>query len=175
MSRLFATGLALALALPGVAAAQSLDATLNDIRDQIVAQGAVSWTANFSDSSNGQKWPEQLVAQITNVTPNAGACTLSYHWKQTINGQVMLDRDAGVRLALVTDVAVMSGEEDIRQQMAAQHPTVSATTTPASWVVQVTTRENKVVFDLINSDAADRLARAFAHAAQLCGGLTPAA
>ena len=153
----------------------SLEVTLNFIRDKLTGQGVVSYTSNFTDTATNNTWVNNFVEEYTNLEPNISACKLSYHYKETRDGQTLFDGDPWILFAQVSDIQMTSRDVDLRRlDTLAGHPTFTAVVSPPIFVLRVI-RQNNRENDFTFSDEAlaDRVAKAMAHAAQLCGGLKP--
>jgi len=155
---------------PGAAAqgGPPLAATLGAIRDRIVAEGRVGYAANLKDTADGQAWTNQFTAEATNVSVDLPSCTISFHWKTSLQGKTVQDVDTALRFAQFSKVSVANREQEIRDQVAAQHPSWVAVVSPAVWVVTFNVGDGAYVLDFTSRDAAERVVRAADHAMDLC-------
>jgi hypothetical protein len=164
--------LALVMMSPAAAktTAPTLRASLNFVHDRMVSQGRVDYVANLHDTANDQSWSNTFTAEMTNVTVNAPACKISFHWKTTLDGEVKADIETSLPFKLMRKVSVVNREQEIRTQVASDHPTWVSTVSPPVWVVTMTGVDNDTrVVDFTNEDAAERVARAVDHIMDLCG------
>jgi len=174
-TRLTAAAACLLSVLPTLALAQqgpTLEVTLNFIRDKLAAEGSVAYTSSVTDSTDGHSWSNQFSNRISNIEPDAASCRLSYHWVLVQNGQTDLDTTGKLPLNQVTDVQMMSMESALQKaDTVAGHTTWTSRVNPPIWVIHAMWNNSYNTFYFPDEDTADRVAKAFAHAAQLCGGM----
>lgn len=171
-SRLYCALAAVVLVTPGAAWAQgkSLDETLGFIRDQLAAQGMVTYTAHMHDSADNQSWDSTFTALSTNQVVDAANCRIGYHWRTTVNDSVAQDMDTHFDFAAATGVSVVNREEEVRTQaIGAGHATWTAAISPQVWVVVVKRGSGGAIMDFTDENVANRVARAVDHALDLCG------
>ena len=171
--------LAAAVAMIGVGGAvaadqagQGLDVTLAFIRDKVAQQGPINYAGVTHDSADGASWGTQFNVEASNVTADAPACQLNFHWRTVVDGKASFDGEVTIPFGKVDRVAVTSMEADTTRLTAeGGHPTWTTKVTPAVWVAgyhRVDGRNGSL--DFHDRDLAERVARAMRHAAQLCGG-----
>src|SRR5580658_3199130 len=167
-------------ALPGLALAQegpSLDVTLDFIREKLSAMPAIGYAMSTTDTSNNQSWVNQFMDSYSNVVVNASTCIVSYHFKELRDNASVVDGDDLLPLSRVTDIQTLSRDDHVRQVSAEQgHPSWVSKTSPSVTVLKIVRSDNQHNdIEFTDPSMAERLAKAFAHAAQLCGGLKPEA
>jgi hypothetical protein len=146
----------------------SLQATLGAIRDRMLAQGHVEYMANLRDTADGSAWSNSFTADATGISVNAEKCEIAFHWKTTLQGKTVQDIDTALLFGRFSKVAVVNREQEIRQQVAGDHPSWVAIVSPAVWVVTFSGPNDTRVLDFTSQDAAERVARAADHAMDLC-------
>lgn len=162
-------GLALLSPAPALAQGRSLESSLNFIRDQMVAQGQVNYVANLHDTATNQAWTNQFTALASNVSVDVPACQITFHWFASVEGKTFQDFDSTLAFRTTRKVVVVNREQEMRGQVAGDHPSWVATISPPVWVVTMTTTSNDHVLDFTNQDVAERVSRAIDHVMDLCG------
>jgi hypothetical protein len=145
------------------------DASLGFIRDKMVAQGAITYSANLHDTATEQSWANSFTAEMSNVSVDVAACTISFHWKATLDGATQQDFDTAIPFPKLRTVSVVNREQEIRTQVASDHPSWVSTVSPAVWVVTMKSAASAYVLDFTDQDVAERVARAADHIMDLCG------
>jgi hypothetical protein len=163
---------------PCMASAQqegpSLAVTLDFVRGKLNAQGMITYAGAVTDSTNGNSWSNQWSESSTSA-PETAACVFHYHWKQIRDGQTQYDGDYASTLSAVTDVRLLP-KAAVQQKIDADagHPSYSFQMNPPVWEVQLIQGAGGYAhFAFTDQDIAERVAKAMAHAALLCGGLKP--
>jgi hypothetical protein len=151
----------------------SLEVTLQFIADKINENGTINYVAFGQSTTDGSTFSKKFSKTFSQARPDAAQCTVSYHFKEIIDGQKMSDLDAGVPLREVQDVVVMPLEQAITQSWAAGgHPEmVVISVSPPFTVVKVRRLHGgDSNIEFADASFADRVAKAITHAVELCGG-----
>jgi hypothetical protein len=166
-----ACALVLSAAPPAAAAGKSLEATLNFIRDQVSAQGRLSYKVSIHDTATNEDFSNDMTGEARNVVSDVGQCRVSFHWSTSLNGGSKQDFDTWWDFAHIRKVEVVNREQELRAQAAHDgHPSWVATVSPPLWVVTATFDDNQDrVLDFTDKGTADRVLHAIDHAMDLCG------
>lgn len=155
-----------------VIAGPALSPTLSFITHSINDQGAVSYSVHGRDPSTNETWTDQDVVQASRVRATPDDCRIDFHWHTTRDGALIADNDIWFSLKYVIQVRALTSEDNqALVDAGAGHPNWTSQITPPFYVVKIT-RSDKAehVFLFRDLDLANRVATAFKHAVQLCGG-----
>ncbi|HLI65645.1 MAG TPA: hypothetical protein VKU90_04700 [Caulobacteraceae bacterium] len=163
------------LAAPLAASAQSLPATLEQIRTTLGMNASVAWEATAHDAlpaaGGPTDWTYTRRVELGDVTYDPTRCTLGLHYRVLTNGQVTTDAPEGlIPLAQVTAVR-LRGEADLVQERDAKAGRSSITTRldPAIYDVELARADgHDVIFSFYDEAVARRLAALVEHAVSLC-------
>jgi hypothetical protein len=150
----------------------SLEATMKFIQDTMNDNGPVNYAIYFHDNAVGNEWTNQYKIEGTNFTADPGSCRLSYHWKAEKNRAVVSDVDVAFFLKTLVDIVAMPMEQNQKEVDTANgHPSWSYRVDPPAFVAEVRkTGRGRNAFDFSDEQMANRVAKAMAHAVELCGG-----
>jgi hypothetical protein len=142
---------------------QSLAATLAQIADRVSGEGAINFTAQFSDMVTGQGHSEQLSYRTSNVTIDPNRCRVGYHFNAERDGLTVSDQDDAIELRLAKNVTVTSID-------AGSGARFSVRTSPQVHVVRIARWDNVSGGDLYfrNRATAARVGAAIRRAVGLC-------
>jgi hypothetical protein len=142
---------------------QSLAATLAQIADRVSGEGAINFTAQFSDMVTGQGHSEQLSYRTSNVTIDPNRCRVGYHFNAERDGLAVSDQDDAIELRLAKSVTVTSID-------AGSGTRFSVRTSPQVHVVRIARWDNVSGGDLYfrNRATAARVGAAIRRAVGLC-------
>ena len=121
------------------------------------------------DTATNQAWTNQFATLASNVAVDVPACQITFHWFATLEGKTFQDFDLTLAFRTTRKVLVVNREQEMRGQVAGDHPSWVATISPPIWVVTMTTTSNNHVLDFTNQDVAERVSRAIDHVMDLCG------
>jgi hypothetical protein len=152
----------------------SLEATLQFIADKLGANGsfgAVVWDKDLSTGSTSEgtyQW------EFTNVRADAASCSLLYHLKITSKGTVTINEDRQTGFAKFEDlVAEPLAQSETQANASAGIPNWIGTATNPEITAILLRGESGVdfraMFYFADPNLADRVAKAMAHAIELCG------
>ena len=165
-----------ALAAPAVSHAQAgLAQTFDNIQAAIVSQGAVVWEGFVHDSAPqpGQSadWTYQRRVEISDYRYDLPNCTFSFHYRVITNGKVSSDLEAGAPLHQARIIKVAPEAQLVSQRDAqAGNPTWASRIQPEIYDVDIIRGDGvDNAFSFYDLQTATRVARAFEHAAELCG------
>jgi len=151
----------------------SLDVTLHFLETQLSANGTTHFVALSQHTAAGTTQNYTYTNAITNFRANPSTCSIDYHRKSTLDGQVEVDGDYGFNLKHVKNIVVQPLEQYMTETNARyRHPEDKVTsTTPAITAIIVYRDDSYEKFFYVADPAlADRLAKALSHAVDLCGG-----
>ncbi len=131
----------------------SLADTMKFIQDTLGEQGKVNYIMHLQDGKGRDKTYSHT-DEVSNVMASAPACTVDYHWRSNIYGENRL-----IPLKDVRNIAVMP-------------PSMQWRTDPPLFGLFVNGPNNGGSFEFFDGALANRVAKAFAHAVELCGGET---
>ncbi len=153
----------------------SLDATLQFIADKVNAVGEIIYIASEQNSVDGSTEYLKVSVDYRPVTFDTTLCRVNYHKKLVVDGTVSLDGNNFLLLKNVVKIQVANANQEESQILAnAGLPEITATVAPSltSVIVQLNGTYDSGIqgFKFRDSDDADRVAKAFLHAVELCGG-----
>lgn len=161
------TAFSLQAAAPSKNSGPSLQATMQFIQDKLTDSGTVSFVVVFL-SPAGYSRQETRDVVMTDFRGDPQTCILSYRYRL---GGVM--RDHQLQLRGAQDVVVEPLKSAWTKQAALiGDPEAVSSVTPEMTALSVRLSHNKFAeeFDFVDADLADRVAKAIAHAIELCGG-----
>jgi hypothetical protein len=140
--------------------------TIKFIREMLQEQAKTTWQMNeqVGDLRTQKRFSEQL----TTFSYFEASCSIFYHQLWTVN-EVLYGDDFMLSLPDVKSVVVASGDEERGRGISY----FKQTTYPAIFIVTLqgpVVERRGIQFTLTDEAVADRIARAFLHAVQLCGG-----
>jgi hypothetical protein len=136
--------------------------------------GKIAFTMTNQKSSTGQQVTDSITIVISNVVADPNQCRVSYHRKATKNGRTFKNQDYTFSLREVQKITIQTYEQAGNEYVAANntnHGVVSLSTSPQA--VELSLHQNHGAgnfFNFTDTDLAERLAKAFNHAVELCGG-----
>jgi hypothetical protein len=158
----------------------SLKVTMQFIQDKLSDIGKVTLVASFQNTSNGGATSNTFTDEVSNVHPVSGAgdangnqCYVFYHWKSTRDGSTLQDMDYLVPLRDVEDIVVKPFEQylnDIDAASGSPNLVVSSMNPPLTALLVRRPHNIMIPFPFSDASLADRVAKAFTHAVELCGG-----
>jgi hypothetical protein len=128
--------------------------------------------------------PTRMSTTVTQVSANAGRCSISFHSKMEVNVNSVHEQDSEIFLKQVRGISLVQADT-LQQRAKAQagHPELSVKGDPPITLVIVTSAPNdngervKAVlgggFAFYDDSLADRVLKALQHAVALCGGGKP--
>ena len=160
---------------PPVAEPTSLTEILDQISNELIAQGPVAFEGFAHDSNppagKVSDWTYTKRMEYTAFSNDIAECQLNFHFKLFVNGEVSDDKDAGVPLRILTSVKV-APETELLQIRDAQagHPTYSSRLQPVIYDVDLVRNSGGVnEFSFYSLESARHVARLFQQAAERCG------
>jgi hypothetical protein len=156
---------ALALALPLATAAHaqpgpSLAETLSFIQGKLQARGDLNWVVTRADDSASQPHLDR----VNSVDADPAGCSLTIHYTVLVNG-ALAPSDQTIALGKITDIQLATWS-----QLATGHANITIQTQPAIWTVELFFADDTRAINFPDQTIAGRVAKAVAHAVQLCGG-----
>jgi hypothetical protein len=154
------------------AAGAALKEAAQSVQQQLSAVGTLNYSLRRHDSISGANAITQVSAGASGVgllvykEPKSGTrCLLSYHDRETENDQLMEDRDLGVLLNDVAEVAV-TPVESFDQDL---HPTRKITLSTPIFRLDLRTDDGgDNIFFFPNLDLANDVAKAIIQVVELC-------
>ena len=143
---------------------------MNFVRDSSNAQGQINYVSYAHDSAKEKDWTTTLSRELR--IGNIQNCDFGYHIKATRNGQVTRDADIVFSLRDVQDVIVETLDEVFKASYIQEgHLTISNRVEPRVFAVLLRRPGNVLnEIDFREEELANRVAKALAHAVDLCGG-----
>jgi hypothetical protein len=154
----------------------SLETTMKFIQDKLNDMGMVAFSATFQNSQLGQQRTQPITNVYGNVVADSTQCRISYHRKGTNEGKTTVNQNFTFSLRDVKKILVRPYEQANNEWLAATNSAngvSTISTSPQAFELslrQIHGAEND--FNLTDEDLAERLAKAFTHAVELCGGGT---
>ncbi len=153
--------------------APSLDVTLRFIQQKIGDLGNMYYMVFGADSTNSQRTATlEVLTGYSSVRYDLAACQISYHVSRRQGTVIIRNADTSVSLREVEDITVEPEEQRATKENQVYDPTLVMTRTQPATLALVIHRPHNVedVFDFQDASTADRVAKAFSHAVELCGG-----
>jgi hypothetical protein len=150
----------------------TLAATMQFIQEKLSQLGQENYAGYNHDNADGQNWTTQFTTLDTNVVADPAACRISYHEKRTRDGNVTADSDYDFSLGEIQDVITEPREQLLKKVNTANgHPTWDARIDPpVTMVIAQKAEGTEWYFYFLDSNLAERVAKAMNHAVELCGG-----
>jgi hypothetical protein len=181
---LLASTVAKAQDIPPLAPLRGDAATLEDTMKFI--QEKLPHTVNYMmyvhDNITGtDSTPQRLSSSVTQVSADAGRCSISFHSTFAVNINSVYELDDEILLKQVRGISLVQADT-MQQRAKAQsgHPELSVKADPPITLVTVFwstgTRTTGVLgggFSFYDDALAERVSRALQHAVSLCGGGKP--
>ena len=150
----------------------SLVATMQFIQDKLNDTGSIkciSFTQNTTDYTTHSY---SFKISVTKVVADPNQCRISFHEKVTMDGKVKTDADFGFSVRDIQHIFV-EAEAQFQTKKNADRgiPNIIITSTnpPLKALITDLPHGNEFDFDFKDADLADRVAKAFLHAVELCG------
>ena len=142
------------------------------IQEKLNSVGPVNYVSYYHDNIAGTDGSNQFRDEQIDVVADPNNCHVNYRWRIARDGQVGIDQPAWFDLKDVTKIMVMSREQDMDEINAANgHPSWSSRVTPSVFTLRLKKTGNGLnIFRLADEELANRVAKAFMHAVELCGG-----
>lgn len=143
----------------------TLDVTMKFIQDKLNDIGTINFKI-FWQTTNGVSENNNWSIQVSNVVVDPAHCSVQYHWNSLFpNSDYVLNLKDVEEIKVVTPfIEVGNGAVS----PSAVHSTI--TTDPALTAVVLIQPHGKHAFPFTDPEIADRVAKAFNHAVELCGG-----
>ena len=151
----------------------SLAETMQFIQDKLNDNGKVTWVQFTQNANDGSTDTATYTDETSNIVTDPNLCRISYHSKQTSNGQLYYNVNFVLSLRDVRDIVVKPFEQ-VRTEWNAKvgNPNFICTSTspPLTALVVRRPRGEEYFFPFTDANLADRVAKAMIHAVELCGG-----
>jgi hypothetical protein len=149
-----------------------LKETMKVIEDGINSVGPVNYVLNYHNNVTGEDRTVRSRQEISKVSADPDSCMLIYEHRLYLN---TTHHDIGyvVHLKYVKRIAVVTMEQDLKKSAAAMgHPEFSTQASPPVFVLEAIKSDanDQNVFLFLNAELANRMAKAWTHAVELCGG-----
>lgn len=149
----------------------SLQATMQFLQDKLSDIGKVTYTFSSHDSNTGQDRTDNFTNEVSQV--RASQCRIDYHWDAEVVGADPIQGDYWISLHDTEDVVVEPMEKYQNELNASGGKSfMSITAVNPPMVALLVRRPHNVsnLFPFTDPSMADRVAKAFTHAIELCGG-----
>lgn len=160
---------------PPAQSAQQLAAAMQVIQKELNSVGKLSFVVQVSNAE--EKGSSQMSEQASNVIADPAACTIHYHWWQSISGNVVDDEDMSISLHDVLGVSTMSSDEYLKKVAEEEGTTPDEMKgfyeifDPPMFIVAMRLAgDNGEGFTFTDQKQAGRVGQAVAQAVVLCGG-----
>jgi hypothetical protein len=149
----------------------SLEATMKYIQNKVGDEGRFNFVVHLHDAQSNEEWSNQNTAEINDLRSETGTCRLGLHWKTSVNGKAATDADYWIDLKTVNTIQVLPIEQDLKRvDTSADHPTREYRVEPTFFAVVLNrTHQQHNTLYFQDEDVANRVAKAFVHAVELCG------
>ena len=151
----------------------SLAETMQFIQNKLNDLGKETFALYIQDSSDNSTAVVNITSEINNVVADQSQCRITYHLKISNNNKVKTDLNGVCPLRDVGQIVVRPYEYWQTEWFAKNgFPTATATSTnpPAIQLSVHHPHGEENFFYFTDADLADRMAKAFTHAVELCGG-----
>jgi hypothetical protein len=151
----------------------SLAVTMQYIQDKLSGIGRVSFVTFYQNTADNSSGSNIMTNEVSNAVANINPCRVANHWKATNGGATLMDIDAGIPLRDVIDITVKPFTQyQTELDASLGNPNLITTATnPALTALLVRSPRGVVnLFPFTDADTADRVAKAFTRAVELCGG-----
>ncbi len=160
---------------PPAQSAQLLAAAMQVIQKELNSVGKLSFVVDVSNAD--EKGSSQLSEQASKVIADPAACTIRYHWWESVSGSVVDDEDMSISLHDVLGVSTMSAEESWKKEAEKEGATPDELKVyyekfdPPMYIVAMRMAgDNGEGFTFTDQNQAGRVGQAVAQAVLLCGG-----
>jgi hypothetical protein len=149
----------------------SLEVTMKFIQEKLNGVGTVNFAAYTHDNADNTDFRNRFSEESSNVVADPASCKVTYHYKAVRNGTTMSDGNAYVLLQQVLDLVVMPTEQALKKaNIAHGNPQFDTKVDPPMFTLVVRVAVGQNQFSFSDEDTANRVAKAFQHAVELCGG-----
>jgi len=155
----------------------SLDVTLRFLQEKLNDIGSVSVSMTAQDTAHRTSFSQNVTDTVGRVTADSGQCRISYHWRMENHGEKQssteFDGDIGFNLKGVKEIVIKSFSDFQNEKFAADgSPQITVYSShPDVVMLELHGQHGAMnVFPFTDAEIADRVAKAFDHAVELCGG-----
>jgi hypothetical protein len=151
----------------------SLAVTMQFLQDKLADIGKVTYVIFSQNTTDGSTFSNTFTNEVSNVVADPNQCRISYHWKDTRDGATMHDIDAGFLLRDVQDVVVkpyLQYQNEVNASAGSPNIVTTSTNPPLTALLVRRPHGLSNLLPFSDADLADRVAKAFTHAVELCGG-----
>jgi hypothetical protein len=151
----------------------SLAVTMQFLQQKLNEIGKVTFVLFTQNVTDGSTATITIMSEVSNVVADPTGCRVSFHWKTARDGAPATDQDFAFVLNSVQDIVVKPFPQyQSEVNASAGMPNIIVTSTNPTLTTLLVRRSvaNYFNFPVIDVDLADRLAKAFTHAVELCGG-----
>jgi len=139
---------------------------LNDI-------GKVNFVTFFQNTTDNSNLSNIQTNEVSNVVADPNQCRVTYHWKVTRDGATMMNGDFWFSLRDVKDIVIKpytQYQSELNASLGNPNFIITSTNPPLSAMMVRRPHDVVNLFPFTDADTADRAAKAFTHAVELCGG-----
>ena len=151
----------------------SLAVTMKFLQDKLGDIGKVTSVSFVQNTNDGSTSSNTFTNEFSNVAAYPDQCRISYHQKVTRDGATVADSDTWFSLRDVQDVVVKPwAQYQTEVNAGAGFPNFVVTSVNPPLTALLVRRPHNLSnhFSFTDADLADRVAKAFTHAVELCGG-----
>jgi len=151
----------------------SLAVTMQFLQEKLNDIGKVTLIAFSQNTSDGSAVNNTYTDEVSYVIANPGECRIDFHWKATNNGATTSDGGFWFSLRDVQDIVIkpyVQYQNEINASGGV--PNIVTSSTNPNVTALLVRRPHGIYnfFPFTDADLADRVAKAFTHAVELCGG-----
>jgi hypothetical protein len=150
----------------------SLVATMKFIQDKLNDTGSIKCISSTQDTNNYATRSYSFKISVTKVVADPNQCRISLHEKVAMDGKVRLDADSGFPVRDIQDVVVEPFAQFQTKKNAERGEAniiITSTNPPLKALIINLPHGNVFDFEFKDADLADRVAKAFRLAVELCG------
>jgi len=151
----------------------SLEVTMQFLQEKLSDIGKVTFLSYTQNTRDGSNTSETDSNEVSNVAANANQCRISYHWKVIMDGRLDQAKDCWFSLRDVQDIVIKpyaQYQTELDASLGNPHILTPSTNPPLSALLVRRAHGIYNLFPITDADTADRIAKAFTHAVELCGG-----
>jgi hypothetical protein len=152
--------------------ASSLATTMQFIQDKLNGIGSVSFTASSKNTANGGSSKNVFVYGFNKVVADQNQCLVSYRGNFAKDGSTFWGGNTWLGLREVQEIVVKpytQYQTEINTSSGLANYVCTSTNPPVTVLQLIFSNGNKQLFLFTNATVAYRVAKAFTHAANICG------
>jgi hypothetical protein len=156
--------------------APSLAETMQTIQSELNQVGRLNFVIHIEDREEGNA-TVQYSTEVSNAVADPASCTIRYHWKRSMRGEVVNDEDVSISLGDILGLSMMTVEQHEKAVFERERASPDEQKKghmefdpPMFMVVARKAGGNEEGFAFIDEKMAGRVAKALGRGVELCGG-----